>query len=192
LTPRKREKPVPLGTVVVSTVKVIFARQLFQLENKKSVNTLHRFHFSLATNKSSDDSSADIAADPATTMSYETTLDLDDSSTRNGGSTTGTSRDQLQHHHQYDDDIIAKKETQLVIQQRLFVGSLLLVAGVAISLVVYLTTSRSEHREFRAFFNGGADKILSTFNDIVREKVSWVLLLCVYVCVFSHGNWDSC
>jgi Na+/H+ antiporter NhaB len=143
--------------------------------------------------KSSDNSVEIVVAGPATTMSlFETTLDAadDSSSTRNGGSTvdrtTGTSRggsDQHHQHHYDDDDDIAKKETQLVMQQRLLVGSLLLVAGVAISLVVYLTTSRSEHREFRAFFSGGADKILSTFNDIVREKVSvvWVVL-CVGLC----------
>jgi hypothetical protein len=142
--------------------------------------------------KSSDNSVEIAVAGPATTMSlFETTLDADDSSsTRYGGSTvdrtTGTSRGGSDQHHQHlcdDDDDIAKKETQLVMQQRLFVGTLLLVAGVAISLVVYLTTSRSEHREFRAFFSGGADKILSTFNDIVREKVSVVCVVCGSVCV---------
>jgi hypothetical protein len=94
---------------------------------------------------------------------------------------TGTSSqlsDHDHHLHHHDDSYdIAKKETQLVIKQRLIFGSLLLVAGAGISLLQYITMSRSQQKEFRAVFQGGADKILSTFNDIVRQKVSEAISL---------------
>jgi hypothetical protein len=94
-----------------------------------------------------------------------------------GRAMTGTSsrlsdHDHHLHHHDDSSYDIAKEETQLVIKQRLIVGSLLFVAGAGISLLQYMTMSRSQQKEFRAVFQGGADKILSTFNDIVRQKVS--------------------
>jgi hypothetical protein len=98
--------------------------------------------------------------------------------TMTGTSSRSDHNDHPHLHHQDSSYDIAKKETQLVIKQRLLVGALLFVAGAAISLVVYLTTSRSQQNEFRAVFEGGADKILSTFNDIVREKVNEPISLC--------------
>jgi hypothetical protein len=99
-----------------------------------------------------------------------------------GRAMTGTSsrlsdHDHHLHHHDDSSYDIAKEETQLVIKQRLLVGSLLFVAGAGISLLQYMTMSRSQQKEFRAVFQGGADKILSTFNDIVRQKVSEAISL---------------
>jgi hypothetical protein len=74
---------------------------------------------------------------------------------------------------------IAKDETRLVIKQRLLVGTVLVLAATMICNVVYFITSGAQHREFKAHFEGGADKILTTFNDIVREHVGAVGSLCL-------------
>jgi hypothetical protein len=125
----------------------------------------------MASQKSNDDDIVDNLPDDASSYYGR---DRGSGSVLDRTMTGTSSRPDHDPHHLHQDSSydIAKKETQLVIKQRLLVGALLFVAGAAISLVVYITTSRSQQKEFRAVFQGGADKILSTFNDIVREKVS--------------------
>lgn len=74
---------------------------------------------------------------------------------------------------------IAEKETRQVMMQKLLVLVVLLLAALAICLVVYFITTNAEEDEFEAHFEGGAEKIVSSFEAIIQEKLGAVGSLCL-------------
>ena len=74
---------------------------------------------------------------------------------------------------------IAEKETKQVFMQKLLVLAVLLVAATAICLTVYFITTNAEEEEFEAHFEGGAEKIVSSFEAIIQEKIGAIGSLCL-------------
>jgi hypothetical protein len=85
-------------------------------------------------------------------------------------------------------ETLAGKETTLVFRLRVLVILALLSASIAVSAVVYKITSDGEQDEFESQFSGGASKILSSFEDIVKEKIAAVGSLAVAATIYTANN----
>ena len=59
-----------------------------------------------------------------------------------------------------------------VVRLRVIVITALLVAAAAVSSVVYLITRNSEMEEFEIQYEGNAEKVMDSFNDIVKEMAA--------------------
>ncbi|KAG7358927.1 hypothetical protein IV203_015516 [Nitzschia inconspicua] len=69
---------------------------------------------------------------------------------------------------------VLAKETDLVLRLRVLVILALLLAAVVVSAVVLKITSDGEHDELENQFAGSAAKILSSFVEIVPDKIAAV------------------
>lgn len=74
---------------------------------------------------------------------------------------------------------IGKAESRQVFLQKVLVIIVLFLAAAAISGTVYTVTKRAELREFKTHFQGSADKISSSFDSIVSERLGAVGSLCL-------------
>jgi len=74
-------------------------------------------------------------------------------------------------------DKITQKETQAVFRLRLWVMRVLLLTGVAVSLVVYSMTRTSQLQEFSNIYNGAANQILSSVLTDMTERMGQVAAL---------------
>ena len=66
---------------------------------------------------------------------------------------------------------LARKETRAVFRLRVLVILVLFLAAMAVSLAVFFITRRAEKDEFETQFEGSAEKVLSSFGDIVETKI---------------------
>ncbi|CAB9503263.1 Receptor-type guanylate cyclase gcy [Seminavis robusta] len=67
---------------------------------------------------------------------------------------------------------ISKKESQNVFRLRLLVVLVLLLTALAISYTVYWLTSSAEAEEFKVQYEGAAEKIIASFEDIMHKMGS--------------------
>ncbi|KAG7341693.1 PAS domain containing protein [Nitzschia inconspicua] len=82
----------------------------------------------------------------------------------------------------------AGKETALVFRLRVLVILALLSAAAAVSAVVYKITADSEADEFESQFAGSATKILSSFENIVQDKIAAVGSLALAATIYTANN----
>ena len=96
-----------------------------------------------------------------------------------------------------DEKLFAKKETQAVLRLRLLVFDFLIVATIAISLIVYFTTSGSERSEYETQYESAAKKVIEAFMDIAQTQMAAVAALSVTLGIAgeeqnsSNGNTSS-
>jgi hypothetical protein len=86
--------------------------------------------------------------------------------------TTGTGGNEVQFISEFEKAEIAARETKAVRNLRRLVILALFVAALIISVIVYWITSTSQKREFEAQFEGMANLLLKTFDDIATQKLS--------------------
>jgi hypothetical protein len=65
----------------------------------------------------------------------------------------------------------SKTESMVVNRLRFLVFVVILIAAVSISTTVYLITRDGESKEFETRFNGMAEQLKSTFDDIASQKI---------------------
>ncbi|KAG7358627.1 hypothetical protein IV203_015216 [Nitzschia inconspicua] len=85
-------------------------------------------------------------------------------------------------------EAFAGKETVLVFRLRVLVILALLSAAIAVSAVVYKITYESEEDEFETQFAGSATKILSSFENIVQDKIAAVGSLALAATIYTANN----
>lgn len=67
---------------------------------------------------------------------------------------------------------IAQRESNQVRCLRVLVFLVLFLAAATVSIVIYLLTKSAEQNEFETYFEGIADKLLVSFEEIISEKLS--------------------
>jgi hypothetical protein len=92
--------------------------------------------------------------------------DDNSSSVGEGGSNSGTSTSSAKADEDGDEikDLLSSK----VVRLRVLVIIALLLAAAAVSIVIYLITRNAEMDEFEIQFEGNAEKVIESFNDIVK------------------------
>jgi hypothetical protein len=80
---------------------------------------------------------------------------------------------------------LGQAETNAVFRLRLLVFLVMMLAAFTISVTIYLITSGAEQDEFESQFDGAANKVLETFNNVVEEKVAAISSLAV--AIIAHG-----
>uniref|UniRef100_A0A7S3DSF0 Phosphodiesterase n=1 Tax=Entomoneis paludosa TaxID=265537 RepID=A0A7S3DSF0_9STRA len=83
---------------------------------------------------------------------------------------------------------LAQKETKAVFGLRVLVILVLLLAAVGVSLAVYFITSNAESAEYDAQFTGAADKVLSSFENIVGQKMGAIGSFCLGITSFAESQ----
>ena len=81
---------------------------------------------------------------------------------------------------------VARRETKAVFGVRFLIFIMLLLAAVAVSIIVYLITSRAEQQEYKTQYEGAYKKVMSSFADIVKIKLGGISTL--GVAVMAHGD----
>ena len=81
---------------------------------------------------------------------------------------------------------LARKETNQVFRLRMLVFLVLLIAAVAVSLIVYKVMSSAEEDDFEQQFASAAEKIKTSFVDIVNVHMSAISSL--GVAIIAHGR----
>lgn len=74
---------------------------------------------------------------------------------------------------------IATQESRQVFRQKILVILVLFLAAVTVSLAVFFITSNAENDEFHQHFQGGAIKIVNSFESILQEKIGSIGSLCL-------------
>jgi hypothetical protein len=74
---------------------------------------------------------------------------------------------------------IATHESRQVFKQKVLVVLVLFLAAVSVSLAVFYITSNAENEEFQQHFQGGAVKIVDSFESILQEKLGSIGSLCL-------------
>lgn len=81
---------------------------------------------------------------------------------------------------------VARRETKAVFGVRFLIFIMLLLAALAVSIIVYLITSRAEQQEYETQYEGAYKKVMSSFADIVKIKLGGISTL--GVAVMAHGD----
>ena len=87
-----------------------------------------------------------------------------------------------------EEEELSRKETNAVFRLRVLVILALLGATLAVSAVVYYITSNGEKDEFQSQFEGSAQKIISSFENVVAEKIAAVASLAVAATIYTAEN----
>ena len=66
-------------------------------------------------------------------------------------------------------DQLSKKESQQVLRLRVVVILVLMCAAAAVTVVVYVITRQAQIKEFNIQYEGIADKVVTSFTDILKE-----------------------
>lgn len=111
------------------------------------------------------------------------TVDLDESVSVDRTSSNGHDNEDQQERR-----LLAEKETKSVFRLRVAVIFALFVAASVVSAVVYVITTRAEESEFEAQFEGAADKLLSSFEDIIRQKLGAVGSLALSLTAYAKAQ----
>ena len=80
---------------------------------------------------------------------------------------------------------IGQQESRQVFKQKVLVILVLFLAAVSVSLAVFFITRNAESDQFVQHFQGGADKIVASFESILQEKIGSVGSLCL--AFTAHG-----
>lgn len=70
------------------------------------------------------------------------------------------------------EDRLANKESQRVFKLRLLVLTALILVTVAVTLLLWFTTTRAEEEDFQTNFEGAATKLIESFEEIVAQKLN--------------------
>ena len=84
--------------------------------------------------------------------------------------------------------LLAKGETRYVLRLRILVFVALLLAALAVSLTVYFITKGAEEQQFQAGFDGTAQKLLDSFNEIIEVKIGAIADLSVTITEFTRDR----
>jgi hypothetical protein len=111
-------------------------------------------------------------------------------SSKTGGSTKSASSDSGTVYT--TKERLGQAETNAVFRLRLLVFLAMLLAAIAVSVTIYIITSKAEQHEFESQFDGAASKVLETFDSVVQQKISAISSLAV--AIIAHGidhsrNW---
>lgn len=85
---------------------------------------------------------------------------------------------------------VARRETQAVFGVRFLIFIILLLAALAVSIIVYIVTSRSQQHEYETQYEGAYKKVQSSFVDIVKIKLGAISTLGVAMMAFGDGEND--
>ena len=66
----------------------------------------------------------------------------------------------------------AKKENKAVLRLRLLVFDFLIVATIAISLIVYFTTTGAERNEYENQYESASQSVIQAFHDIASDNLA--------------------
>jgi hypothetical protein len=80
---------------------------------------------------------------------------------------------------------LVQRETNAVFRLRLLVFLVMMFAAAAVSVTVYLVTSRAEQDQFETQFDGAASKMLETFQNVLEQKVPAISALAA--AMIAHG-----
>ena len=87
-------------------------------------------------------------------------------------STSGTTNDETkgsEDNIQAIRDQLSKKESLQVLRLRVIVVLVLMCAATAVTVVVYIITRQAQIKEFNIQYEGVADKVVTSFTDILKE-----------------------
>lgn len=101
-----------------------------------------------------------------------------DSTTNEAGASSQSKRD--------DKLNVGQRETQAVFGVRFLIFVILLLAALAVSLIVYFNTSKSQQNEYETQYEGAYRKVQSSFLDIVKIKLGSIATL--GVAIMAHGD----
>ena len=87
-----------------------------------------------------------------------------------------------------DTKLLAKKETRDVLRLRILVLLALLLATLAVSLTVYFITKRAQEEEFNSGFQGNAQKLMDSFNQIVELKIGAITSLAISFTSYARSQ----
>ena len=115
-------------------------------------------------------------------IGIDSSIDDEATASGKGGSTTGTSTDDQS--RDSDDDFnsiqnqISRKETKDVFRLRIITVMILIFVAAGVSAGVYQIMTRAEETEFENQFEGTAEKIIESFEEIM-VKISSVSALAI-------------
>ena len=66
-------------------------------------------------------------------------------------------------------DKLSKRESIAVLRLRIMVIGVLVCAAIAVSVVVYKITRQAQVEEFEIQYEGNADKVVTSFTDILKQ-----------------------
>lgn len=66
----------------------------------------------------------------------------------------------------------AKQETKAVLRLRLLVFDFLIIATIAVSLIVYFTSTGAEMAEYESQYEVASEKVIKSFLDIAESKLA--------------------
>ena len=112
--------------------------------------------------------------------------DLDSCSSELSNSTSDRFTDRTESKRETDRLDVAHRETQAVFGVRFLIFVMLLLAALAVSIIVYLVTSRAEQQEYETQYEGAYKKVMSSFADIVKIKLGGISTL--GVAIMAHGD----
>jgi hypothetical protein len=80
---------------------------------------------------------------------------------------------------------LPEQENKALFRLRLLVMIVLLLAAISVSVVVYYITQSAEEEEFESQYEGATEKIIHSFEGIVKQKVG--AISSVAVAMIAHG-----
>ena len=83
--------------------------------------------------------------------------------------TIGASKSSSEDNIQAIKDQLSKKESEQVLRLRVLVILVLICAAAAVTVVVYVITRQAQIKEFNIQYEGIADKVVTSFTDILKE-----------------------
>ena len=86
---------------------------------------------------------------------------------------------------------LAQRETTAVFRLRVVVFTVLWGAACAVSVVVYLVTSRSERQDFETTFDSASAKLVESFQQIVKQRVGALNTLSVAFTSYARAVGDE-
>ena len=93
--------------------------------------------------------------------------------------------------HESDNEaekLLAQSETRYVLRLRILVFLALLLAALAVSLTVYFVTANSEQEQFMVGFEGNAQKLMDSFDEIVNVRIGAIANLAVTFTEFARDR----
>mmetsp|Transcript_21372 Transcript_21372/g.50809 ORF Transcript_21372/g.50809 Transcript_21372/m.50809 type:complete len:1202 (-) Transcript_21372:132-3737(-) len=86
---------------------------------------------------------------------------------------------------------LGKRLTRNVNSSKMAVLAILFLVTIGVCLAVYFITSNGEEAEFQTTFEGQADKVLTSFQGILEQKIAAIASLGVTFTAFAQANNDT-
>ena len=134
-----------------------------------------------------------IMADDGSVSSFEsvnTGSGTDSQGDLSSKKTTQSQTDATQRSKEEEEELAAK-ETRNVFRLRVLVILVLLLAGCAVAVVVFIVASKGETEQSNSHYEGSAQKIISSFEQVVSQKVAAITSLAVTLTAYARSQNDT-